>query len=525
MKSLFFLYGRILVNEYKERFFSKNTLSGVVLIIFLSIISVGLGFFLGFFVNYTRTHPELNAGDPFYGIRMVFFQVAGSVILIKAASSARILKQVNLNTLRLFPVKKSEIFLFDINIGIVDFISLYLIELLLGLIAGAGGFSISFYISIVFIIFCCSLVYFVHVISELVQSVRKLLSSLPKVRTTIAVLLFLMPLYFFVIKKISWRIVINNNPLSWNVSSIFSLTIFGESHWIFDLILLNIIFSMIGLIFAISIKIIHANLFSAHILQKTQEVKKKKIQLSGLAFLFPEKLQPYLEKDIKYIFRSSRSLSAIIIELLLLVFVGYMHLTNGKHYDSIYFPAAFVIAFPVIIWDFFLSNSLGFEKSGFGFYMYSNVNFNGILLSKNVSFLLVRLPVILLVSLVMSILFSFQYFPVIILLYLILNFTSLMFANIVSVRNPYPVDFKESSFSQKQQQSFSMIGFIGLMIYLILPTAILFTLYKLGAGFIYYSIMIVILTLLFIFYKRMISYASSLLYKQKEFIYKKLIKI
>ena len=157
--------------------------------------------------------------------------------------------------------------------------------------------------------------------------------------------------------------------------------------------------------------------------------------------------------------------------------------------------------------------------------MYSNVNFNGILLSKNVSFLLVRLPVILLVSLVMSILFSFKYFPVIILLYLILNFTSLMFANIVSVRNPYPVDFKESSFSQKQQQSFSMIGFIGLMIYLILPAALLFTLYKLGAGFIYYSIMIVILTLLFIFYKRMISYASSLLYKQKEFIYKKLIKI
>ncbi|HED08011.1 MAG TPA: hypothetical protein ENI57_07845 [Ignavibacteria bacterium] len=524
MLSIFYLYWRILYNEYRKRFFSKSTLFGAALIIFLTIFSVGFGFALGFLVSYTRLHPELNAGDPFYGIRLVFLQMIGSVILLKVTYNARTFKQLNLNTLRLFPVTKSTIFLFDINIGFIDLISLYLMEFLIGLIAGAGGFSISIYTAIVFLIFCFSLVYFVHIISELFQSIIKLFSYLPKIRTTIVVLLTLILLYFVFIKELTWEIVINNNPLSWNVSSIFSLTIFHQNHWIFEIILLNIIFSIIGLVFIISIKIIHANLFSAHILKKTQEVKKAKIQLSRLISFFPEKLQLYVEKDIKYLFRSSRSLTAIIMEVMLLVFVGYMYFTHGKYYNSIYLPVAFVITFPVLIWDFFLSNIWGLEKQGFGFYMYSNVNFNALVISKNISFLFVRLPVILLISVVLSTLFSFEYFPVIILLYLILNFTLLMFSNIVSVRNPYPVDFKESSFSKRQQRSFSLLGFIGLMIYLILPAAILFILYKLGTGLVFYSIMSVILILLFIFYKKMVSYASSLLYKQKENIYKKLIK-
>lgn len=524
MLALLYLYWRILFNEYRKKFFSKSTAIGAILIIVLSLFTIGIGFGISFMVNYTRLHPELDSGNPYYFARIIFLEVVSLFIIIKIYGS-RVLKQINLNTLKLFPIPKQVIFLFDINIGILDFVSLFFVEFLLGLISGAGGFSLSFSTGIIFTMFIISLLYFVHVLGELLQSITKFFSSLPKIWTTIVLITSFVLIYIFVIKGLDWRSVVINNPLSWNVGSVFSLTIFNEYNWIYNVIVLNILFSIIGLIFIILIKIIHANLFSAHTIQNTPQVKKKKFGLINSVSIFPTKLQPYLEKDLKYIFRNSHALSAIILEALLLVFIGYMHFTNGKFYDTVYFPAGFIITIPVMIWDFFLSNSWGLEKSGFGFYLYSNIDYKILPQSKNLSFIIARMPVIILISLFLSIIFSFKYLPVLILLYIILNILSLSFSNIVSVKNPFPMDFNESSMSRKKQQSFSIIGFIGLMIYLILPAAILFLLYKLGAGLVFYSIIIVLLFLLIILYKKMTLYSSVLLFKQKEIIYKKLVKI
>jgi hypothetical protein len=102
---------------------------------------------------------------------------------------------------------------------------------------------------------------------------------------------------------------------------------------------------------------------------------------------------------------------------------------------------------------------------------------------------------------------------------------SLSFSNLVSVKNPFPVDFKESSMSKRQQQKISWVGFLSMMTDLILPAGILFMVYKLSLGLLTYSIFAVLLILIIVFYKIMVSYSSSLLNKQKEIIYKKLIKI
>lgn len=524
MFALLYLYFHILFNEYHKKFFSKSTAFGAVLILVLSLFTIGIGFSVGFMVNYIRLHPELDSGNPYYFARIIFLELVFTLIIIKMSGS-RVLKQITLNTLKIFPIPKRVIFLFDINIGILDFVSLFFAVFLLAFISGAGGFSISFSTGIIFILFILSLLYFVHVLGELLRSITKFINSLPKIRTTLFLITSLILIYIFVLKGLDLTSVVINNPLSWNVGSVFSLTIFNEDHWLYNVIILNILFSIIGLIFAILIKIIHDNLFSVHTIQIAPQVKKKKLQLINNVSIFPAKLQPYFEKDIRYIFRSSHALSAIILELLLLVFVGYMHFTNAKFYDKVYFPAGFIITIPIMIWDFLLSNSWGLERRGFGFYLYSNVDYKILLQSKNLSFIITRMPVIILISLFLSIIFSFKYLPIFILLYIISNILSLSFSNIVSIKNPFPVDFKESSMSQKKQQSFSMIGFIGLMIYLILPAAILFMLYKLGAGLVFYSIILALLFLLIILYKKMTLYSSVLLFKQKEIIYKKLVKI
>lgn len=523
LKSLIFLYWHILLNEYRKKFFSKNTLFGVVIVVFISIVVLSFGYFLGLLVNYSRMYPELDVGDPFYFIRVLFIEVIFLFLLLKISGS-RVLKQINLNTLKLFPVTKSIVFLFDINIGLLDFVSLFFTEFLLAFILSTGAFSISFSTGIIFVLFIISLVYFVNVLGELLQSIIKLLSSLPKIRTTIVLVIFMVVIYFFAIEHLEWKPLVINNPFSWNVGSIFSLTILKEIHWLYNVIFLNTLFSIFCSLLAISIKIIHANLFSAHIIIKRISHKKSKIQLNSLLSFFPKMLQPYLEKDIKYIYRSSRSLSAIIFELIFLVFVCYMYFTNSKYYDTVYFSAGFIITIPVLMWDFFLSNSWGLERRGFGFYLYSNIDFGKLPQSKNLGYIIARLPIMILISLTLSIIYSFKYFPVIISLYIILNLLSLSFSNIVSVKNPIPIEFKESSLAEKKQQKISWLGFAGLLIYIVLPVLILFILYKIDTGIIFYSILLAILFMLIILYLKMTHYASRLLYKQKETIYKKLIK-
>lgn len=524
MISLFYLYKLILINEYRKKFFSKDTFVGVLIIVSITILSISFGYFLGQVVIYTQIHPELNLGDPFYYVRLFFLEAILPVIMIKSAGS-RPLRQININTLRLFPVTKQSIFLFDINIGIFDFASLFLVEFLVTFIFSAGGFSISATTALIFILFILSLVYFINVLSELLFSIIRFLSSLPKIRTVIVTIIIFILIYSFAIKHLDWKSVIINNPLSWNVSSVFSLTIFNESHWLYNNILFNIFSSLIALLLTISIKIIHANLFLGHTVQKRKASKENKIRLNSFLNIFPLKMQPFLEKDIKYIYRSSRALSAIIIEFLFLVYICYMHYTNGTHFNKIYFPAFFLITIPVIMWDFFLSNSWGLERRGFGFYLYSNIDYNELEQSKNLAFIIVRSPIIILISLTFAIMFSFKLLPIIIILYTILNLLSLSFSNIVSVKNPIPVEFKESSFTEKKQQKISLIGLVGLFLYMLFSALIVFMFYKFGPGLIFYSVIFFILLSLILFYKRMTSYASVLLFNQKETIYKKLIKI
>jgi hypothetical protein len=498
----------------------------VVFLILLTLFSLGIGFCFGYFVNYGYYHPAEFGHDNIYDtIRVLFLEIVAPVILIKASSNTRMLRQFNLNTLRNYPLTNASIFLFDVNIGIFDFTSLYLTEFLFGLIAGAGGFLISVYTFLLFLCFIISLVYFSHMLGELISSIIKLLGVLPKIRTTIISLASIVLLYFVSLKKLDWKVLLFSNPLSWNVSAIFSLTIFNESHWLYNVILLNILFAFICLFLTISIKIVHANLFASHIIQIVPQVKKKKIKLFDIVSLFPSKLQSFLRKDIKYILRSSRGKGAIIMELLFLVFVCYMHFTSKKSFNNFYLVGGFVIIYPVIVWDFFLSNCWGLERSGFGFYLYSNINYNYLIISKNLSYLIVKLPVILFISITVGIIFSFKYFPVMILLYIILFLISLSISSIVSTKIPLPVEFKQSSLSRAQKQGISPLGLAGMMLCLILPAATLFMLYKIGGGILYYSIMAAITVLLFIIYKKMFKYSVSLLIEQKESIYKKLIKI
>jgi hypothetical protein len=246
-------------------------------------------------------------------------------------------------------------------------------------------------------------------------------------------------------------------------------------------------------------------------------------KLPSIVFLFPSRLQIYIEKDLKYLLRNNRSLGAIIIEFLLFIFIIYMHITNVERYQDFYFPVFFITTFPTIVWDFFLNNYWGTEKAGFGLYLFSNVELNSLILSKNLSFLIIRIPLIFFLTIGMSIIFSVKYLPIIVLLYFSLTFISLSFSNIVSMNNPYPIELKENPFSHKQQQKFSIIGLLGLLLYIIVPTVILMIIYIIDIHLQSYLILIVMFLLILFLYNRTLKYSLSQLEKQKEIIFLKLV--
>ncbi len=525
MISLIYLYYRILINVYKDKFFSKNTLAGMIILTILSLFFISFGYFFGYLVVYLNYHAELKLENLFFSIRQSFCIFSGVIILSNSLSPLKFITQLNFNTLKPFPLSKSSIITFAIITGFIDIRYLLLAELLLSLIAGAGGFSISFISALILLSLSLTLLYFIHLVVELIQSVIKLFGSMPKLKVISLLILFSGIIYLIILNKLTWIIVVNNNLISWNINSIFSLSIFHQGKWIYQLLMLNIIYSfgLFGIVLVI--KIFHANLDSKHVATKLSKTGIIRIKLSFLISFFPDKIKQYIEKDIRYIIRSNRSLLAIFIEIVILLFFCYMHLVHSKIYDHVYIALSFVLIVPVFFWDFFLSNYWGFEKKGFGFYLFSNSDLREAILSKNISFILVRFPLVIIVSVILSFLYSFKYLPVILLISYLLNIVSLMFSNFVSIKHPYPVDLKENAFSQTQPAKFSLIGFIGLLTYLILPVILLFIIYKLGIGFSFYSISILTLFIIIIVYIKLLSYSASLLKEHKEIIYKKLIKL
>ncbi len=500
-------------------------LAGMIILTILSLFFIAYGYFLGYLVIYSSNHVELKLGDPFLGVRQSFCFFSGAIILSQVLSPIKFIKQLNLNTLKTFPLSKPSIFAFDIFTGIFDFRYLFLAESLLSLIAGVGGFSISFAFSLILLLLSLSLLIFVHLIIELFQSLILFFKLLSKYKVILTIIFTVGIIALFYLNKLSWMKIVNNNPISWNINSIFSLTIFHQEHWTYQLLALNIFYSFCLLAMVLIVKVSHANLVLGHVIPKRPEIKARRIKFVKFISFFPDKIKFYIEKDVLYTFRSNRSLTAISMEIFLLCLFCYMHFIHSKLYDHVFMALGFVIIGPIMVWDFFLSNYWGFEKKGFGFYLYSNSDLRQAILSKNISFILVRFPVIIVVSLVLSILYSFKYLPVILLISFLLNIVLLMFSNFVAIENPYPVDLKEDMFSQKQQANFSLVGFIGLLTYIVLPAILLYIIYKLGTGLLFYSISISLLAIVVIMYLKLLSYSASLLMKQKGIIYKKLIKI
>ncbi len=525
MASLFYLYWRIIINDYKERFFSKSTLAGVIILIILSVFFIAFGYFLGYAVIYSYYQTKVKLGINTNIVNQMLVIMTAIFVITNTLSPLNLIKQLNYNVLCIFPLSKSTIFTFDIVSSITDVRLLLLFELIISLIAGAGGFSYSIIYALLLLLMSITTMYFIHLLTELIKSIIKLLSSLLRLKISILLIASFFLAYFFFIKNLSWKFLLKDNPINWSINSIFSYTLFNDRQWIYKNIFINIIYSLALFVTVLAVRLLHDKLGSKKVVHKQSVNKERIIKLPHIISLFPENIKLYLEKDTKYIGRSNRSLIAVLLEITILCILCYLHFTHSKICDHTYVVLGFVIIGPVMIWDFYLSNYWGFEKRGFGFYLFSNADLRYAILSKNISFILTRSFTIIFMSMVISLIYSFKIFMPMIILGIILSIVMLIFSNIVAIKNPYSVDLKENVFSQTQKVKFSLIGFIGLITYLIIPSILLFIFYKVGAGEILYFVSLSILAFCMAAYLILLSYSTKLLNEKKIIIYKKLIKI
>ena len=525
MYSLFYLNWRIIINDYKERFFSKSILAGAIILIFLSLFFIAFGYFLGYAVIYSYSRPKVKLGIDPQQVTQMLVIMAGIIVITNAFSPLKYLKQLSFNTLKIFPLRKSVIIAFDIVSSIIDIRLLLFFELIISLTAGAGGFSFSLIYTLLLLLMSVTTICFIHMFTELIKSIVKVLGSILNLKIIILLAAAFLLGYLFFIKNVSWEFLLKDNPLNWSIDSIFSYSLFNNGQWIYKNILINIISSLALFPIVFEVRVLHDRFFSLKDIPEQPVKKEKLIKPSRIISMFPENIKLYLEKDIKYIGRSSRSLIAVLLEVTILFVLCYLRLTHAKMSDNIYFILGFVVISPVMIWDFYLSNYWGFEKSGFGFYLFSNTDLRYAIISKNISFILIRSFTVIFMSLIVSFIYSFKLFVPIIILNLILNLVMLMFSNIVAVKNPYPVDLKENAFSQTQQAKFSLIGFIGLLTYLLIPGIMIFIFSKTGAGIIFYIVSLVIMTVCILLYFILLAYSTKLLNEEKTIIYKILVKI
>ena len=505
LATLFYLQLSIIRNEFRKDDTFKLVHLILVLLIPLFLFSF-FGYSIGYLIKYSHNlGNELNLKVLFYSLNTLIFVLMISNIF----SRRKILKQITYRNLRFMPIG---LFLFlsvDFVFSFFNKINLFLISLLLGLIVGISS-SNEFFFLLFFIVL--TLILLIHLFVELADAIINIVRS----RATIFYLVLGITIAIFIfIYQSKLEQITSISPIGLSINTIVYFPSSNSISIVLNSIFNNIIYFVIGSLVYFFVKWLDFLLVTKNITQNTSPIKiSKKITSINI---FNEELSAFLLKDIKYIIRSSRPLSQIIFEILVvIIFVLSYHYNLNIFPHNIYVTLFIAIILPVLLWDFYLSNQWGLEKKGFGFYLFAPVTYYKMILAKNISYFIIKIPVLIISTFLFGYFISIDIFPYVIFLQVIINLLLIIIANYNSIRFPFPTDLSENLLSKNSPNTrFSMIGFLGLLLILLFSSTLLFIMWKLSESIIT-LIIFLILTLFLVF-----SYSFALRSFNKYFVTKK----
>lgn len=233
-------------------------------------------------------------------------------------------------------------------------------------------------------------------------------------------------------------------------------------------------------------------------------------------------LAPYFSKDLIFLFRSRRVRVVLLIEFIWYIFCIYQINADSNYTTYIYLMLIFFISIPIVFWDSYISNFFGSEKQGFMFYMFSPSKFRYVLFAKNFSYFVVKLPFLVVTTIVFTLYFPFSFLPSLFICQISILLLVLTYSTYNSVVFATSVNANDKLLFTPAKK-FSLIGFLGLFLSFTMPP-LLGLAVKFFVGTPIILLFLVIFTsLLIILYLKIINHLCVVFENQKEQIFKELM--
>ncbi|NLT51971.1 MAG: hypothetical protein GXX85_13775 [Ignavibacteria bacterium] len=510
MKNLFKLNWRIFVNrEFTDKDTSRFSASMIIGLLFMVFLSLLMGITMGFtFVNYDLFgDAQFNKTD-FVNLNLsVWFLI---IILVKVFSPKKILSGLEIKKIKYLPLKLYEIFTADLIMGLLDRWYIMPFGMMIGLFAIIGAFSISLIFSFSILLGILLNILVLHIVSETFMIITGIIiGDFKKIIFTVLVVIILSFLY---LQNIDYNSLISFMPPVLLFQNILDNSAGNSGITLPTLLIIYLSIILTGIAAYYILRWYEFNKLTEN-LQNPKKNSAENYSFRSLSFI----RNISLKKEIILIFLSTRSRSVFLGEIILVIFFLFYH----KDFNLF---IAQIICAVMIGWFGYLSVCWGYDKAGFGTYLFTPIKIKQQILAKNLIFFLVRIPIVVIYLLMTAFLFSSEYLAVAFLLIITTMFITTICSNFFSMYEIKPVETKEPAIKMNTnfKVKFNLIPFALVAFQFIILLIMIFVFYTFRTSAVTYSIYIAVFIIAILIYYPTLKKAEKVFQERKEIIYKEL---
>lgn len=518
MKRLFILCFNLYINtEFRdENNSSKIFLTGFIYL-FLIVISLVGGILYGLlYLNYEKFGIPADQRETVVlsSIFMWFFVV----FVMKVFGTNKLDNQVDFSRILFLPLSINQVILVRFLLSSLDRVYLIPFTLLIGFSATLGVLFASISSFIYSIVNIIAIIITLHIFSIITQLLIGYFSHNNK--RVIIILIALSIFLIFYTKTINLLFLQGNTNLGIFISWIVYQSINSNFIAPFSLIFINLIICIMGIFIYWFLNFLFYRFSFIIFSVRTNSDEDRSVRKNSnrrRTFLIQN---PIINKEIKYILKSSINRTALIITGIFIINYIYLFYANKLNKDD-FIQFAFIFSLiDLIFWNSYLNNQWGYDKGGFGVFLYSPIDIKQLLISKNLSFFFVKLIILIPIMFLSLMIFSVEYSVLIFILMLFVNLGSFIISNYTALKCPYPTNLTESVFSKSVKSKLSFVGFIFLILLTILISVHLMIFYFFNISTITYIIYLLLLLLIFSIYIFSLQYTIAFFEREKIKIYR-----
>lgn len=522
---IIWLRWHLFVNDNRSLLIKNKFYSAAFYTLLVALFCFFFGFSSGFiFKEAYKVNQERNWIE--YS-NTLFFSFLVGLLFLRIFISGSFINRPDRTTIKRLPISDLSLFTGNFISDLWNILYVGYFSVLLGFYLGVGVLDVT--VGSIFIIIGLSVWYIIliHFLLEIFHTgMNQALSFIKKFRRiAVGVILILILIYCINIFDTQhfYQQLVLISPIGLLNHAIYSLVQNDYMSSILLYLLCSVITIIIGTPY-----LLKANKIEAYTDNNPQWIKNISIWIDSklnkaLSFIFPS-LNVYIGKEIKYLFRTKKTMWLFISELLWYCFLIYQYSADSILSVNIYFYL-FMIQIPTVYWEYHTDNHYGFERDGFGLYLLFPIIRKDIIISKSLGIAIFRFPLFLFSCIITWSLHGINITAIAVFLQISSSIMLLIIGNYNSIRNPKRVARKEHIVGISQDNQFTLAGLLGILILFFYPI-ISIGIFYISKSFIMISSILILCILFFIYvYSRTLKYFDKIFVQRSEFILKELRRI